>query len=229
MTARPTLLPRFALLLLALLPLALLATPAAKLPAGPAPVPGTDYVEIADGAAFAPTPGMIEVVEVFGYTCVHCAHFEPRVSAWKAGLPSDVRFIAVAAPFGGHWIPYARAYYAAQSLGLAERTHDAMFRALHEEGSLPLSRPTDHEVAGFYAGHGADRQRFIDAMASAEVEAQLERARRFLRHSGVEGTPTLIVNGKYRVVGGPGDALRIAEHLIARERALVASERAAGN
>lgn len=227
MTTRPALLPRLALLLLALLPLALIAAPAAKLPAGPVPVAGTDYVEIADGAAFEPVPGTIEVVEVFGYTCVHCARFEPRVSAWKAKLPPDVRFTAVPAPFGGHWIPYARAYYAARSLGVADRTHGAMFRALHEEGSLPVSRPTDHEIAGFYAAHGIDPQRFIDAMASAAVEAQLERARRFLRHSGVEGTPTLIVNGKYRVIGGPDDALRIAEHLIARERALATSARAA--
>ena len=221
MNARPRLLPVFALLLFALLPLALAAAPAAKPPAGPAPVAGVDYVEIPGGSAFAPVAGKIEVAEAFGYTCGHCANFEPRLSAWTATLPADVQFTAVAAPFGGFWIPYARAYYAAQSLGVAEATHAALFRALHDERSLPLTQPTREEIATFYAGHGADPKRFIAAMASPAVEAQLERARRFLRDSGVEGTPTLIVNGKYRVTGGKSaeDVLRITEHLIARERA----------
>ena len=221
MNTRPRLLPGFTLLLLALLPLALLAAPAAKAPAGPAPVAGVDYVEITGGSAFAPVAGKIEVAEAFGYTCGHCANFEPRLSAWVATLPADVQFTAVAAPFGGYWIPYARAYYAAQSLGLADATHAPLFRALHQERSLPLSQPTREEIATFYARHGADPERFIAAMASPGVEAQLERARRFLRASGVQGTPTLIVDGKYRVTGGKSaeDVLRIAEHLIARERA----------
>jgi len=221
MNARPRLLHRFTLLLLALLPLALAAAPAAKTPAGPAPVAGVDYVEIPGGTAFAPVQGRIEVVEAFGYTCGHCANFEPRLSRWAAKLPADVQFTAIAAPFGGFWIPYARAYYAAQALGLADATHAALFRALHVDRSLPLSQPTPQEIAAFYAGHGADPERFIAAMASPQVDAQLERARSFLRGSGVEGTPTLIVNGKYRVTGGRSaeDVLRITEHLIARERA----------
>ena len=219
MKAHPALLPRLVLCLIALLPFALAATPAANPPTGPAPVAGIDYEVIADGAPFAPTPGKIEVVEAFGYTCIHCARFEPRLRAWRAKLPADVQFTAVAAPFGGYWIPYAKAFYAAQSLGLVDRTHGAMFRALHDDGSLPISQPTAQEIAGFYAGHGADPQQFIDAMASDAVAAQLQRARAFLLRSGVDATPTLIVNGKYRVLGSPADALRTVDYLIARERA----------
>jgi len=38
--------------------------------------------------------------------------------------------------------------------------------------------------------------------------------------SGVEGTPTLIINGRYRVMGRRlEDILVIADQLIARERA----------
>ena len=47
------------------------------------------------------------------------------------------------------------------------------------------------------------------------------RGMQFAQRSGVTGTPTLIVNGKYRVTGGSSwdDVLRIADHLIAMERA----------
>lgn len=219
MTQRPALI-RFVLLLTALLPLAAWAASPRAVPKGAAPVVGVDYVVIDGGQPYAPVKGRIEVVEVFGYTCSHCSHFEPLVAQWKSKLPADVKFIPVAAPMGAMWIPYARAYFAAQSMGLAGKTHEAMFKALHVDGSLPLSRPSAGEIAGFYARYGADPQRFAAAMASPATEAQLERARGFMIRSGVTGTPTIVVNGKYRVVGKSfDDMLRITDHLVARERA----------
>lgn len=205
---------RLLLLLLALLPVLALAAPTA-------PVAGVDYVEIPGGQPLAPLNGKVEVVEVFGYTCVHCANFEPAVSAWKRKQPSYVRFTPLPAAFGGYWMPYARAYYAAESLGLLDKTHAAMFKALHQQHALPIQNASIDEIASFYAGYGADRQRFADTMRSAETDAKLERSREFATAVGVEGTPTLIVNGKYRVTGGrnSADALRIADYLIARERA----------
>ncbi|MGQ4582869.1 DsbA family protein [Lysobacter sp. F60174L2] len=212
-------LPRLALhavlSLSALFPLsALAASP------GPAPVAGTDYVEIAGGEPFAPQPGRIEVVEVFGYTCIHCAHFEPLVSEWKAGLPADVSFVPVPAPFGGYWIPYAQAFHAAKAQGLLGKTHGAVFNALHEAHSLPVSNATPAEIAGFYAAYGADTEQFIADMASEATAARLQHAREFLRRSGVQGTPTLIVAGRYRVLG---DSF---EELLDTATALVEMERA---
>lgn len=190
-------------------------------PTGPAPMAGVDYVEIAGGQPFQPGLGKIEVVEAFGYTCSHCATFEPLVSAWKARLPADVQFTPVAAPFGNSWTPFAKAYYAAEAMGLLGKTHEAMFRAIHIERSLsalPLSTP--EQLAGFYARYGADPQQFISTMSSFAVDAKLKRAQQFLARSGVDSTPTIVVNGKYRVIGkSHEDTLRVTEHLIAQERA----------
>ena len=97
----------FALLLLVLLPLAAFAAPA------PALVEGQDYVLIENGQPWRPLDGKVEVVEVFGYTCPHCAHFQPKVSVWARKNAKTVNFIPMAAPFGGSWQPYAQAYYAA--------------------------------------------------------------------------------------------------------------------
>lgn len=219
MTSRPAL-TRYLLLLTALLPLAALAARPIAPPQGPAPVVDVDYVVIEGGRPYAPAKDRIEVVEVFGYTCPHCAHFEPVLGAWKARLPADVTFTPLAAPMGGHWIPYARAFFAAQSMGLAGKTHEAMFNALHVDGTLPLSKPTPEEIAGFYARHGADAQRFVATMASPAIDAQLQQAREFMIRSGVAGTPSIVVNGKYRVIGSSfEDMLRITDHLVARERA----------
>ncbi|HYM85369.1 MAG TPA: thiol:disulfide interchange protein DsbA/DsbL [Pseudoxanthomonas sp.] len=208
---------RFLLLLLALVPLFANAAPDV---ATPVPAEGTDYVVIADGKPYAPLDGKVEVVEVFGYTCIHCAHFQPVVSAWQKKQPSWVRFTPVPAAFGGYWTTYARAYYAAAKLRVLAKTHDATFKALHETGSLPIQNASNEEVAKFYAGYGADPKAFVAAMQSPATNLLLERSTQFATASGVEGTPTLIVNGKYRVKGSNfDDSLRITDYLVAKERA----------
>ncbi len=202
---------RFILLLLALLPLFAYAAE---------PVAGTDYVEIPDGKPYAPLDGKVEVVEVFGYTCIHCAHFQPALGAWQKQQPSWVRFTPLPAAFGGYWMPYARAYYAAARLRVLSKTHDAMFKALHETGSLPIQNASDEEIAAFYAGYGADPKAFVVAMRSPATDLLLDRSRDFALATGIEGTPTLVVNGKYRVTGRNfDDTLRITDYLVARERA----------
>ncbi|MGH8060505.1 MAG: thiol:disulfide interchange protein DsbA/DsbL [Pseudoxanthomonas sp.] len=184
------------------------------------PVAGTDYVEIPGGKPYAPLNGKVEVVEVFGYTCIHCAHFQPAVSAWQKKQPSYVRFTPLPAAFGGYWMPYARAYYAAAKLRVLGKTHDAMFKALHETGSLPIQNASDEEIAAFYAGYGADPKAFIAAMQSPATDLLLDRSRDFAVATGIEGTPTVVVNGKYRVTGRNfDDTLRITDYLVARERA----------
>lgn len=208
------------------------AEPATTAPAGPAKpaptaaadglVPGTDYVDIRDGAPLQPEAGKVEVAEVFGYTCPHCANFEPVLAAWKSRQSPEVKFVAVPAPFGGFWVPYAKAYYAAEELGIAEKSHAAVFKAIHVDKTLPPAPnvATNQQIARFYGGLGADPADFARRMDSAPVEQKLRRADAFITRSGVDGTPTMVVAGKYRVLGkSPEDALRIVDALVARERA----------
>lgn len=186
--------------------------------AAPVPEAGRDYVEIPRGQPWAARPGRVEVAEVFGYSCPHCARLEPALKAWKAKLPRDVDFVAVPAAFGGPWDAWARAYFAAADLGLLTRTHDAVFAAIHEKGTLPRN-PTAQELASFYADYGVDPDRFRAAMANPSVDAQLARAAGRTRAWELEGTPALVVAGRYRVLGRSfEDMLRIADWLVARER-----------
>ncbi|CTP92089.1 thiol:disulfide interchange protein [Xanthomonas translucens pv. poae] len=210
------------------------APPAADAPAAPAaarttsgaePVAGTDYVDIPGGQPFQPTNGKIEVAEVFGYVCPACARFQPQIGPWKAGLASDVHFVYVPAMFGGPWDDYARAFYAAEALGVQEKTHEALYKAIHVDETLKGERGRDsvQDIAGFYAKYGVDPKQFADTMGSFAVSTKTNRAKQFAMRSGVTGTPSLIINGKYLVKGkNYDDILRIADHLIARERAALA-------
>jgi thiol:disulfide interchange protein DsbA len=140
----------------------------------------------------------VEVLEVFSYACPHCAHFQPYAEQLKQALPSYASFGYMPAVFNPQWEPYARAFYAAQSLGVLDATHQALFDALHRD-HLPLR--TIDELASFYAQHGVETAKFLATASSFEVESKLARARDIVKADGVDGTPTLVVNGKYRVTG----------------------------
>lgn len=202
-------------------PAAPVAPPAAALDPARAPRQGVDYTVLAEPQpTFSPGAG-IEVAEVFAYTCSHCANLQPSINTWKPGLASDVRFVYVPGAFGGVGDNFARAYFTAETTGLADKTHDAMFRAVlvdraFKSGSL-------EELADWYGLQGADRDTFLSTMNSFAITAKVNRARQFALRTNVQSTPTVIINGKYSasMTGdrGPQGLLDTIDWLVAQERA----------
>lgn len=202
---------RAVLACLMLLPLAALAQ---------APVEGTDYERIEGGQRWAPAPGTVEVVEVFAYGCGHCDQFRPLLEAWKRSAGKDVRVQYLPAAYDPA-DAYARGYFALEALGQAARVHPLLFDAIHREGSLPPRGASTGEVVTFLAAQGLDAAKVRAAMASPATDAKMNAAREFAVRSGIRGTPTLIINGRYRVQGHSlQDSLRIASALVAMERAV---------
>lgn len=201
-------------LLFLLLPLAALAQPMA-----PGFREGVDYETLPQPIpTFA--PGKIEIAEVFSYACVHCFHFQPEVNKFKKTMAKDVRWEYVPAAFGGPFDMMARAYFAAQQLGVQEKTHDAVFAGIFEQQKIKQGTPD--EVADLYASLGVDRAKFMDALRGEAVAGRFQQAKGFAVMTGVQATPTLIVNGKYRVAGrqetGIPGMFRTAEFLVEKER-----------
>jgi thiol:disulfide interchange protein DsbA len=199
----------------------------------PPPVLGTDYVEIPNGQPFETTDGRIEVVEIFGYVCPFCAAVQPTVRAMKAKFPGDVHMVYLPAAFGSMWDTYAKAYYTAEAMGLVDKTHDAMFRAIHIDKTLKgeLGNDTPEDIAAFYAGYGADPKQFVSSMSSFAIAAKVNRARQYAMAAFGDdraSTPTFIVNGKYRVTGKTvDDMFRVLNQLIVAERTKAATATAA--
>ncbi len=192
------------------------------------PVPGlklgVDYELVKNGQPFEPLNGKIEVVEAFGYVCSHCATFQPSISSWGQRLPADVRFTYLPAALGGPWDDYARAFYASQVMGILDKAHAKVYDAIHLEGKLNGLRGGDSEedIAAYYAQFGVDPRAFIGNMKSFAVTGKLNKAKQYFAAQSigvVPVTPTIFVNGKYRVAAkGELDRLQIADALIAFER-----------
>ncbi|MBL8264276.1 MAG: thiol:disulfide interchange protein DsbA/DsbL [Xanthomonadaceae bacterium] len=201
-----------------LLSLVLPLTACAQAPSGPVQA-GRDYEVLPQGQRWQPANGKIEVAEVFAYWCHHCADFQPMVDAWKTKQAADVSFTYVPVAFDLD-DTYALAYFAAESAKALPKVHNALFDAIHKDGSLPRNNPTVGEVGTWFAQKGLNQARMVALMESKDTAAKMQRVRTFMKANGIQGTPTLVVNGKYVVRGASlADRLRVADALVAMERA----------
>ncbi|MEO7050489.1 MAG: thiol:disulfide interchange protein DsbA/DsbL [Rhodanobacter sp.] len=158
---------------------------------------GNDYVTLPAPHERYSNTGKVELVEVFSYGCIHCAEFAPDAEKLRKELPAGVEFKLMPAPFSAEWVPFARAYYAAKQLGVVDRTHLQLFAAKFGE-HYPIN--TMDELAAFYAREGVNRDDFMRIATSEATTAKMKRDLDLLRTWQVDGTPTLVIDGKYRVI-----------------------------
>lgn len=161
----------------------------------------------------------IEVNEVFSYTCGHCFNFEAVLHPWSKNLAADVDFQQTPAVWQPSLEPFARAYYSAVMLGVLDQTHMTIFEALHVK-KQPLR--SEEDFAAIFNAAGVDGLRFSKAYNSFGMTSMVNQAKARVRGYRVQGTPEVIVNGKYRVssrnAGGFDGMLNVADFLIEKER-----------
>ena len=166
------------------------------------------------------TPDKIEVVEVFWYGCPHCFTFLPIMEQYELSKPDDVAVRHMPAIFRDSWVDHARAFYTAELLGVEEQIHRPLFEAIHVR-KQPLD--TQEELMKFFETYGVSNADFNKTYKSFAVETLLRKSQVMQQRYGVRGTPTVIVNGKYRVSGSRAgsheNVIKVIEALVERERA----------
>jgi thiol:disulfide interchange protein DsbA len=165
---------------------------------------------------------IVEVTELFSYACSHCNTMEPYVQNWSKTKAENVKFNRIAVAFGRRsWEMMARAYIAAEMMGIVEESHIAMMDAIWKQGKQ--FRSLD-ELADFYSGFGVEKSAFIAHFQSFAADSQLRKSQRDVQLFGITGTPSLVVNRKYRItsnknVRGFDVMMDIVDFLVAKETA----------
>lgn len=161
----------------------------------------------------------IEVVEVFWYGCIHCFRFEKPLKAWKSKLAKDVNFVPLPSTWRGQPGLHARAFFTLQALGQLDKVHDAFFKALNTERKV---LNTKEKLADFVAQHGVDKKAFLATFDSFGINSIMDQTMARLNGYQIEGTPEMVVAGKYRVsgsmVGSAENMLKVVDYLIEKER-----------
>jgi len=165
----------------------------------------------------------------------HALTTKPVIRKLERSLPAGAQMVFLPASFSpSEDMPMLqRAFFAAQSLGVAERAHQAMFDAIwktHELGVVdPTTRrpksplPTLEDAARCYGRiTGVSPTKFLEAARSFSVDLKMRTADSQIFEMGVPGTPCLVVNGKYRVeldsLSSVDDIINIVRFLVDKER-----------
>jgi thiol:disulfide interchange protein DsbA len=199
-------------------------------------VAGTNYFPV-EPAQPTSSGDKNEIVEVFSYACPACNAFQSTMQKVKAALPPNTDLVYLPASFrpDEDWPTFQRAFYAAQALGLVDKSHDAIFDAVwKDDGTLRISDATTHRpikpmptienIGTFFAAKfGVKAEDFVATANSFAVNAKMKRADAQLKAYGVDSTPTLIVNGKYRFTatsaGSLDKVIPLIKFLIAKDSA----------
>ncbi|NCT68925.1 MAG: thiol:disulfide interchange protein DsbA/DsbL [Rhodanobacteraceae bacterium] len=180
------------------------------------------------------TGSKVEVLEVFSYACPACNLFEPTMRKLKAALPANAEMAYLPAGFrpDEDWPVFQRAFFAAQTLGILDKTHEATFDAIwKDDGPLRISDPVTNrpkkpmpsveDVAQFYSKFGVKAEDVVGVANSFAVNTKVKRADAQLKAYGVDSTPTIIVNGKYRLTGQSAGSIDqiipLVQFLVAKE------------
>ena len=140
----------------------------------------------------------IEVTEFFAYWCPHCADLDPVLLRHAKQFP--------------------RLAVAVNQSGEKYRANPVIFAALVQQrinlGNEEVLRQWLPQQTGFNA---AKVQAAFDSFSNATQAKQMGA---LTRKHGIEGTPTLIVGGKYRVIFGNGyeAGMKTVDELIAKVR-----------
>jgi protein dithiol oxidoreductase (disulfide-forming) len=140
------------------------------------------------------TAGKIEVIDFFWYACPHCNNLQPALERWAERKPADVALRRVPAVLRDSWAQHARIYYTLELLGEVERLHQKVYFSYHVE-ELHMSKPDVMER--WASANGIDAVRWRNAYNSPEVEARVARARQLSDAYDIQGTPSLVVDGRY--------------------------------
>jgi len=152
-------------------------------------------------------PGKIEVVEFFWYGCIHCYNLEPALEAWLPKLPADAYFRRIPAVFNERWAVDATIFYSFEALGLLDKLHRPFFDAIHKDR---LRTDNPEALIEWLTKKGVDPKKFDATMKSFGVQSKTKRASQMTGASRIDGTPAMMVQGRYTISteqGGSGEGM----------------------
>ena len=194
---------------------------------------GVNYFLVQPARTPSVPAGKVEVTEAFSYACPACNIFQPTMLKLKQSMPANVVVDYLPAAFNTaeDWPMFQLAYITAQILGVDQQTHDTMFDAVWKGGDLSITdsggglksrMPTIEDAAKFYNQRaGVPVDKFIATSKSFSADLKVRTAQDLLVAYKVDRTPTIIVNGKYRLhvesAGGTDQLVDLVKYLVAKE------------
>lgn len=153
----------------------------------------------------------IEVIDFFFYGCQYCNDLLPRLERWRRGMPADVVMRHIPVVRHDSWVPLAKTYFTLEAMGEVERLHPAVFHSYHVE-DLYMSQ--EKVIAEWAGKQGLDREKFMAIYRSDETRQKVERARKQTMQYEIQGTPSLVVDGRFLTDGASAKTIEILDRMV---------------
>ncbi|UOO82725.1 thiol:disulfide interchange protein DsbA/DsbL [Uruburuella testudinis] len=182
-----------------------------------APVEGQDYTVLAK-----PIPqtqaDKIEVLEFFGYFCVHCYHLDPVLLKHARSFPADTYLRTEHVVWQPDMLGLARVAAAVNQSGLKYQANPAVFEAVYAQKINLADSATFKQWAE--SQKSFDGKKLIAAYDSFSNQAQAKKMEELTNTYQISGTPTVIVGGKYQVkfTGDWQAGMKTIDELVAKVR-----------
>ena len=157
--------------------------------------------DITDSPGVGPADAPVQIVVFGDYNCSHCRHFDPEALQLADDFPGDVRVVFKFFPLDATCNRYmgpqqrsssclaAAAAYAAYQYDQFLDYHLLLFE--HFQNHAPQRLLANAEEAGI-----EDQEGFLAAIQSEETLRVIQRDIDEAARGGVQGTPTIFVNGR---------------------------------
>ena len=183
------------------------------------------HYELIEPAIHTGVSDRVVVTEFFSYGCGHCYNFEPLLESFDARLPDGVMLQRTPVIWNNNpgMKLLAKTYYAVEVLDVFEPVHGAVFNAIHRQRKR-LSSP--EAVKAVFVENGVSDSDFDRAFGSFGIDSMVRQAAARTEGARINGTPSPMVNGKYRIdtrqAGSQANMLKIAAFLADKELARLA-------
>lgn len=178
---------------------------------------GTDYVVLPKQIPQL-QDDKIEVLEFFGYFCVHCHHLDPVLLKHSKTFPADTYLRTEHVVWQPEHLGFARVAAAVNSSGLKYQVNPEVFKAVYEQRINLADTNTFKQWAE--SQKSFDGKKLIAAYDSFSNPAQAKKMEELTNTYQISGTPTVIVGGKYQVkfTGDWNAGMKTIDELVAKVR-----------
>jgi thiol:disulfide interchange protein DsbA len=158
------------------------------------PKEGAEYMTLPVPQPVQASGKKIEVLEFFMYHCPACNELEPDLSDWVKRQGDKISFRRVHIPHTGANDPEAHLFLTLEAMKIAESLHGKVMQTWHVDRKQLKS---DADNLDWAVKAGLDKAKFLESYNSFSVMTKLRNLSQNISGYQVEGTPTLVVNGRF--------------------------------
>lgn len=177
---------------------------------------GKDY-QVINNPQVQPNKGKIPVVtEFFSYGCPWCFKIDAPFNGWTAKMGKNIQIEHVPVVFKPDWELYAKAYYTAKTLAMADKLSPLLFKAIQVDKN-PLT--SKQSMIDFFIRNGVDKEISKSAFEnSPSIDMRVQTGMTLMANYQINGVPAFVVNNKYKtdlqMAGGQERLFQILDYLI---------------